>query len=85
MFFYQDDDDEEDEDDDNIGVGLHANSSKSRQDAAKAAQAVMTAAAVMMASKQTCKNKKSVNQSDIKSASSHIFKHSYKNGKTLLL
>ena len=67
-----DEDDDEDEDEVEAGIG---------QDAAKAAQAVMTAAAVMMASKQANKNKELLEKSVLSSAGKKSFKPSYQNGK----
>ena len=60
---------------------MKPNSSNSRQEAAKAAQAVMTAAAVMMASKQAGKNKNTVNQPDMRMAPLRNLKHPLKSGR----
>ena len=64
----EDEDDDEDDDDNDIGINLQSTSS-SRHEAAKAAQVVMTAAAVMMASKQA-KGKNTAKRPGLGSSSS---------------
>jgi len=62
---------------------LQSTSPKARQEAAKAAQVVMTAAAVMMASEQANKSKDLVQNKVVNSTPRKHFKHSGKNGKNI--
>lgn len=61
-------------------MGLQEDS-PSRQEAAKAAHVVMTAAAVMLASKRASKNKELISKSGLNAVSRKKFKHSFDNGK----
>jgi hypothetical protein len=63
---------------------LQSTSPKARQEAAKAAQVAMTAAAVVMASKHANKTKDLVQNKVVNSTPRKHFKHSLKNGKKTL-
>ena len=67
-----------------MGIGLSSSTPSTQQEAAKAARAVMTAAAVMMASKQANRNKELLEKSVLPSACRKPFK-SFQNGKARLV